>query len=140
MKQQNRNPRSHYSPTDLLRAARAAAKASYSPYSKFRVGAAVLAGGKIYSGANIENASYSLTICAERAAIFAAVSDGNRSIDSIAVSCIDVTDTDQLSSRFLCGACRQVLAEFAAPSATVLVDGWGETTIGNLLPHPFHLK
>jgi cytidine deaminase len=140
MKQPKRTQASHCSPAELLRAARAAAKASYSPYSNFRVGAAVLAGGKVYTGTNIENASYGLTMCAERAAIFTAVSDGNRSVDSIAVSCIDAANLGQPNSRFLCGACRQVLAEFAAPDATVLIDGWGETSVGNLLPLPFNLK
>jgi cytidine deaminase len=139
MKQTKSRTAHHYSPTELLRAARDAAKASYSPYSKFRVGAAVLAGGKVYSAANIENASYSLTICAERAAIFSAISDGNRGIESIAIACVDVDPSDPQNLRFPCGACRQVLAEFAEPDAVVLIDGWGESTVGNLLPLPFRL-
>jgi cytidine deaminase len=128
-----------HSSTDLIRAARNAAKASYSPYSKFRVGAAVLAGGKLYSGTNIENTSYSLTICAERAAIFAAISDGNKAIDRIAVACVDAGNSNSPNLRFPCGACRQVMAEFASADALVLIDGWGETRLGDLLPTPFRI-
>jgi len=93
----------------------------------------------MYSGTNIENSSYSLTICAERAAIFAAISDGNRTIDKIAIACVDVAISDPPNMRFPCGACRQVLAEFASPDTLVLIDGWGETTLGDLLPLPFEL-
>ena len=140
MTQTKKTDERRVSPTDLMREARSAAKASYSPFSRFRVGAAVLAGGKVYAGTNVENASYGLTICAERTAIFAAVSDGKRTIESIAISCIDAKGTGQPNSLFPCGACRQVLAEFAADDTTVLIDGWGETTVGNLLPFPFKLK
>lgn len=129
----------HHSLAELLRAARSAAKASYSPHSKFRVGAAVLAGGKVYRGTNIENASYGLTMCAERAAIFSAISDGNREIAGIAIACIDVKASDPPNLRFPCGACRQVLAEFATPNTVVLIDGWGESNVGHLFPLPFRL-
>src|SRR5262249_6539312 len=138
--QTKRKAETRHSPTELLRAAREAAKASYSPHSKFRVGAAVLAGGKVDRGTNIENASYGLTMWAERAAIFSAISDGNRGIDCIAIACIDADQSDPPNVRFPCGACRQVLAEFAAPDTVVLIDGWGESTAGHFLPSPFHLS
>lgn len=92
---------------ELVEVAKKARLASYSPYSKFKVGAAVLTkSGKIYSGCNIENASYGLTNCAERTAIFKAVSDGERELTALAV----VADTECPVSP--CGACRQVIAEF----------------------------
>jgi cytidine deaminase len=139
MNQTKRKAEHHHSPTELLRAARNAARASYSPYSKFRVGAAVLAGGKVYHGTNIENASYGLTICAERAAIFSAISDGNREIDGIAIACVDVNQSGPPNLRFPCGACRQVLAEFATQDTVILIDGWGESTLSHFLPLPFGL-
>jgi cytidine deaminase len=128
------------SAASLLRSAREAGAASYSPYSGFRVGAAVLAGGKIYQGTNIENASYGLTMCAERVAIFSAISAGHKMIDSMAIACLDVGPEDSERLRFPCGACRQVLAEFGNSNMSVLLDGWGTTTLGELLPLPFNLK
>jgi cytidine deaminase len=124
---------------ELLREARMAAEASYSPYSKFRVGAALLAGGRLYRGTNIENASYGLTVCAERTAIFAAIADGQKSFEAIAISCVDASPGGKSNSKFPCGACRQVLAEFAEAGAVVLIDGWGETDVETLLPLPFRL-
>src|SRR3954452_22272836 len=98
----------------LENAARAAAKFSYSPYSKFRVGSAVLAGsGKIYSGCNVENASYGLCNCAERTAVFTAVASGEQTVQCVVV----YTPTQTATSP--CGACRQVLNEFG-PSARVI--------------------
>lgn len=121
--------------SDLLAAARAARGNAYAPYSHFAVGAALLTGdGRRYSGSNVENASYGLTICAERTAIFRAVADGARSIAAIAVAGPDGVTTAP------CGACRQVLAEFAGPDLPVAyVDGDGaiETTLGALLPAAF---
>jgi len=98
----------------LENAAREAAKASYAPYSKFAVGAAVLtASGEIFSGCNVENASYGLAICAERTAVFAAVTAGQRVIKAVAVH------TSTASPTMPCGACRQVINEFG-PDATVI--------------------
>jgi cytidine deaminase len=98
----------------LENAARAAAKASYAPYSKFRVGTAVLAGsGKIYPGCNVENASYGLCNCAERTAIFTAATAGERKIEAVVVYTPTPTPT------MPCGACRQVINEFG-PQAVVI--------------------
>ncbi|HUN82665.1 MAG TPA: cytidine deaminase [Phycisphaerae bacterium] len=123
----------------LLEAARSAAAEAYAPYSRFRVGAAVLAGGEIFTGSNIENASYGLTICAERTAIFNAVTKGHRKIEAIAVSCVDAGPDASHASRMPCGACRQVIAEFGHPETPVFVDGVGRTCLAQLLPEPFDL-
>ncbi|MBS0630917.1 MAG: cytidine deaminase [Verrucomicrobia bacterium] len=122
----------------LEKAARAAAKASYSPYSKFPVGAAILVGsGKIYTGCNVENASYGLCNCAERTAIFTAAAQGERIVRAVVV----YTPTETPTSP--CGACRQVINEFGPAAAVVSIcDGPGriETTLGQLLPHAFGPK
>ena len=90
----------------LLAAAQAARRQAYAPYSKFRVGAALLAAdGKIFTGANVENASYGLTICAERVAVTKAVSEGHKKFQAIAIVAPSARPTP-------CGACRQVLIEF----------------------------
>jgi len=107
---------------------------AYAPYSRFRVGAAVLAGsGRIYTGANVENASYGLTACAERVAIFKAVAAGERSIRAVAV-CTE-------NGVAPCGPCRQVMREFADGRVAVyLLDAEGrgrETTLDALLPESF---
>jgi len=119
---------------ELVAAAREAKERAYAPYSKFRVGAAVLAGGKIYVGANIENASYPLSVCAERNAVAAAVIAGERRIDAVAVA------TDEGKPTPPCGGCRQVLNEFG-PSMRVVSQGAngarGEWTLAQLLPHAF---
>lgn len=120
----------------LVEEARKALKNAYAPYSKFRVGAAVLTkNGKIYTGVNIENASYGLTICAERVAVFKAVSEGDREIEAVAV----VVESDEPVAP--CGACRQVIAEFN-PDATIVMataDGKKVVTanLKDLLPSPF---
>ena len=122
-------------PGALAREARAARRGAYAPYSGFRVGAAVLAGGEVHRGANVENASYGLTICAERAALAAAVSSGARRLQAIAVA----SGTEEPTPP--CGMCLQTLAEFAGPSLpVVLVGARGarvETTLGRLLPRAF---
>ena len=118
----------------LVAAATAARGRAYAPYSRFAVGAAVLAGGQIYTGANVENASYGLSICAERAAVFAAVGAGARTIEAVAV----VTDTPLPTPP--CGACRQVLNEFG-PQMTVISATVGgavtRTNLSDLLPSSF---
>lgn len=94
-------------PRELLRAAERARRASYAPYSRFAVGAALLSSsGRVYLGCNVENASFGLSICAERSAIFQAISAGEREFTAIAVT----AGTGQGAPP--CGACRQVLAEF----------------------------
>jgi cytidine deaminase len=121
---------------DLVRVASLARERAYAPYSKYKVGAALRTKrNKIHSGANIENVSYGLTICAERCAAFAAVGSGEtKDWDAIAV----VIDGDTLPS--LCGACRQVLAEFSLEMRVILatIGGLrGATTVRDLLPAPF---
>jgi len=122
----------------LLSRARAVRARAHAPYSKFQVGAAVLDDrGRIHAGTNVENASYGLTICAERNAVAAAVAAGAKAVRAVAV----VTPTTPPGSP--CGACRQVLAEFAAPDTPVLMASptgpAEETTIGELLPRAFKL-
>lgn len=122
----------------LTTAARRASEHAYAPYSKFRVGAAILTeAGAIFSGCNVENASYGLTICAERNAVFQAAAAGKRTILAVAVYTPTATPTAP------CGACRQVLNEFG-PGARVfcLCDGPEiiETTLGELLPIAFGPK
>ncbi|WP_435005300.1 cytidine deaminase [Tundrisphaera lichenicola] len=125
---------------DLLEAARQASRAAYCPYSKFHVGAAIRAGGRTFTGANIENASYGLTICAERTATFAAVLAGAGPIEAIAVACVDAPEGSSPELLMPCGACRQVLIEFAEPETPVIVDRVGRMTLADLLPLPFRLR
>lgn len=118
----------------LLAAAAGAADRAYAPYSGYRVGAALLTGnGSVVTACNVENVSYGLTMCAERAAVARAVADGERVFRAIAI----VTDgSDAITP---CGACRQVLAEFA-PDMTVVSQGRGERhewPLSALLPDPF---
>jgi cytidine deaminase len=128
-------------PEDLLQrldsTARLASERAYAPYSKFRVGAACVAGsGRIYAGANVENASYGLTICAERNALFQAVAAGERDIRAMVV----YTPTPMPSTP--CGACRQVLCEFG-DAIEVMCCCDGDTvrtfTSGELMPNRFRL-
>ncbi|MDO5765229.1 MAG: cytidine deaminase [Elusimicrobiales bacterium] len=126
----------------LLDAAQQARENSYSPYSKFKVGAAVLtADGSIFTGTNIENASYGLTVCAERNAIFAAVGAGKRKVRALALITQKLPGLDFNSP---CGACRQVMSEFIAPDAPVYIavlDGPKRTVyakqLQELMPFPF---
>jgi cytidine deaminase len=123
----------------LLLAARKAMKHAYAPYSHFRVGAALLtAKGKIVSGCNVENASYGLSNCAERTAIFAAIAEAGPALEIRAVAVVN----DQGVPCSPCGACRQVIYEFG-PNATVVFQGstgWKERHIAELLPEGFRLK
>ncbi len=123
----------------LLAAAQAAAAHAHAPYSHFRVGAAVRADGRLFTGCNVENASYGLTICAERTAIFAAVAAGARRIEAIALACVDAAADAAPGLLMPCGACRQVMAEFAGPDLPVTIAGFGTISLGALLPHAFRL-
>jgi len=125
---------------ELLEAARLASRSAYCPYSNFHVGAAVRAGGRVFTGANIENASYGLTVCAERTAAFAAVLAGAGPIEAIAVACVDAPEGSDPVMLMPCGACRQVLSEFAGPSTPVIVDRVGRMTLADLLPMAFRLR
>ena len=122
-------------PGALAAAARAARRSAYAPYSRFRVGAAILAGGRVFSGGNVENASYGLTVCAERVAVVAAVVAGERILDEVAVASGTSPPTPP------CGMCLQTLAEFAGPGLPILLVGAGgsrvSTTLGVLLPRAF---
>ncbi len=126
----------------LLDAAQTVREHSYSPYSKFKVGAAVLTrDGEIFTGTNIENASYGLTVCAERNAIFAAVSAGKRRFRALALI---TQKLPGLAFNSPCGACRQVMSEFMAPDTPVLVavlDGTKRLVyrkkLRDFMPFPF---
>ena len=128
------------SPEELLEHARRAATRAHAPYSRFRVGAAVVAGGQIFVGCNVENASFGLSMCAERVAAFKAVSEGHATLTQIAVSCIDAAPDAGVEGRMPCGACRQVLAELAPPDTPIWVDGAGEFSVAALLPQAFRLQ
>jgi len=124
----------------LLDAARAAAEWAYTPYSRFRVGAAAEVEGGLILGCNVENASYGLTICAERVAIFAAIAAGHRNVSRLAVACVDAGPDLGAAGRMPCGACRQVMAELMGPDGIVLVDGIGSFRVADLLPSAFTLS
>ena len=127
----------------LALAAIDAMKRSYSPYSHFTVGAALLTkDGKVYTGANIENASYTPTVCAERNAIFTAVNQGEREFEAIAI--VGGHNGDVKGVTAPCGVCRQVMSEFCSPDFKVILvttpDGdYVEETLANLLPYTFKL-
>ena len=112
------------------------AQKAYAPYSKFRVGAALISeSGNIYSGCNIENAAYPATICAEDVAVFKAISEGETKIDSIAVACIDA-ESD--SAIFPCGLSRQRLSEFNTDYVIVVQkDTFKKYTFDEILPFDF---
>ena len=122
-------------PQTLIGTARASLERAYAPYSHFQVAAAVVdEHGRVFTGVNVENLSYGLAICAERVAIFSAIAAGARRITAIAVTS---SGADLLSP---CGACRQVIAEFAAADVPVHCDAPGEPRtwrVGELLPHRF---
>ncbi len=119
----------------LIAAARTAREHAHAPYSNFRVGAAVRAkSGRIFTGCNVENATFGLTLCAERVAVFKAISEGERGFDAVAV----VADTDTLTPP--CGACRQILWEFCGDAEVLLADLKGKIEkyrMGALFPKPF---
>ncbi len=119
----------------LIKEAEKARKKAYAPYSKFKVGAAVLcANGKIFTGCNIENASFGLAVCAERVAIFKAISEGSTKFKAIAV----IGNTDKPCSP--CGACRQVISEFGEDIPLIMANLKGDVKIKKikeLLPEAF---
>lgn len=119
---------------DLVAEARTAAANAHAPYSGFRVGAvAVAEDGSHYVGANVENAAYGSTICAEASAISAAVTAGARKIDTVVVTCLDVE-----GPFYPCGNCRQLMAEFGVERVVVDgPDGPLEHTLAEILPHAF---
>ena len=122
----------------LIAAARAVREHAYAPASHFRVGAAVLADdGSIHVGCNVENASFGLTVCAERAAVCAAIATGVRALRAVAIA------TDLRDPARPCGACRQVLAEFG-PAMQVILCGSGDLrvhqSLDRLLPEPFRFE
>ncbi len=123
----------------LLEKAKQAKENSYAPYSNFHVGAAVVGkNDKIYSGSNVENSSYGLTICAERNAIFKMVNDGEREISAILI----IGDTEEFLPP--CGACRQVISEFSTERTIVyMCNKYGKykkTTVEELIPFKFFIK
>jgi len=119
----------------LINAAKDARERAYAPYSQFRVGAALLsASGRIYTGCNIENASYGASVCAERVAIFKAISEGEKSFSTIAVI------SDDKDYVFPCGICRQVIWEFNCDADIMVCTAsgcWQHYSIKELLPHAF---
>lgn len=125
---------------ELVEAARAAARGSYSPYSGFRVGAVVVgSGGEVFTGANVENAAYPSGTCAEATAVNTAVSHGVRSIDVVAVATPDIDDVD---GAYPCGRCRQIMSEFDTKRVIVTAGAGSEVrehTLDELLPHRFTL-
>ena len=125
---------------ELVQLARATAEDSYSPYSHFRVGTVVVGeSGEIFTGVNVENASYPVSSCAEDTAINTAVSQGVRKISVVAVACIDAKDVD---GAYPCGRCRQIMSEFGVEKVIITAGDGSEVrehTLDYLLPHQFEL-
>jgi len=123
---------------ELILKAREVQKQAYAPYSKLKVGAALLSkSGKIHTGCNVENASYGLSICAERAAVFKAIAYGDKEFDSILI----ITDTENPVTP--CGACRQVLTEFNPELDVIMVTKSGKKekrSLSELLPLAFNIS
>ncbi|MCK4595802.1 cytidine deaminase [candidate division WOR-3 bacterium] len=120
----------------IIEKAKKARENAYAPYSGIKIGTAILTkSGKTFTGCNIENASYGLTICAEMVAIANAISEGEREFELLVITSDDFV--------YPCGACRQVLIEFSGDIKIILVNEKGDiidTTIKKLLPHPFHIS
>ena len=125
-------------PNKLIWVAKKAMERAHAPYSNYKVGVVLLCSdGTVFKGCNIENASYGLTNCAERTAIFSAIASGKKEFKAIAIA----ASTKPVP--FPCGACRQVLAEFCKPDFPIYIaneGGYETTTLGELLPHAFDLK
>ena len=127
---------------ELIKQAIEARNRAYTPYSNFKVGAALITkGGKIYTGCNIENAAYSPSNCAERTAIFKAVSEGEREFEAICV--VGAKEGEELIDCFPCGVCRQVISEFCDSNFTIIIaksiDEYKTFTLKDLLPYSFDL-
>jgi cytidine deaminase len=124
----------------LLAQAREVAQHAHCPYSHFHVGAVVVAGGQTFAGVNVEISSYGLTLCAERAALAAAMTAQAGPITHIAIACIDAPVNASLGTRMPCGACRQWLSDLLAPGATISIDGYEQDFhISDILPYSFEL-
>lgn len=123
----------------LVEAAREVARSAHAPYSRFRVGAAVVTdSGDVVTGVNVENAAYGSTICAEANAITSAVTSGAKRIRTVAVACIDA---ESEADAYPCGNCRQIMNEFGV-SKVIVTSGTSEVhqhTLSELLPHGFKL-
>lgn len=123
---------------ELVSLAKKELKNSYSPYSGFKVAAALITkSGKVYTGVNIENSSYPATVCAERVALFKAISNGERGFEAIAIVC------EKGDFCYPCGVCRQVMSEFCDESFRIILEGNNiikSHTLEELLPHSFKLK
>lgn len=126
--------------TELAELARRVAEGAYAPYSLFRVGAVVVGqDGDTFTGANVENAAYPVSSCAEATAINYAVSQGVRKIDTVAVACIDAKD---VNGSYPCGRCRQIMSEFDVERVIVTAGDGSEVrehTLDDLLPYRFDL-
>lgn len=129
----------------LCQAACQAATHSYSPYSRFRVGAAVRTPGGVFTGTNVENASFGLTICAERVALATAIAAGERDFRAVAIACIDAGAAAALPTLMPCGACRQWLVELAAAAEIIICTDCADRNkmrvfpVAALLPQAFRL-
>lgn len=127
-------------PGDLLEAARSVIANAYAPYSNFRVAAAVRAGsGRVYVGVNVENSSYGLTVCAERVAVFNAITNGEREVREVLVA---VESGEPVPP---CGACLQVISEFSTPDTTIYMVSLStgkavKARLGDLLPRAFKFR
>lgn len=125
---------------EMVAVARDAALESYSPYSKFRVGALVITEDNVpFTGANVENASYPVSTCAEETAMATAVSSGARRISTVVVACVDAVNLD---GAYPCGRCRQIMSEFGVERVIVTAgegSSWREHTFDELLPYRFSL-
>ena len=125
-------------PNKLIFVAKKAMERAHAPYSNYKVGAVLICDdGTVFKGCNIENASFGLTNCAERTALFSAIAAGKTEFKALAIA----ASKDPVP--FPCGACRQVLAEFCEPDFPIHIaneDGYETTTLGELLPHAFNLK
>lgn len=127
--------------SDLVTLARAAGARAYSPYSGWKVGAAVVFAEQEapFLGANVENGSYGLTICAERAAIFAGVTAGGRRLLRVGLTCHD-RDGELVAKIAPCGACLQVIAEFGSADTEIEIDGRGTFRLADFMPRPFEAE